>query len=144
MVRFSTCGRVTPHQNSSSIHFKQCKKSWNTRSHVTTDAITHAQRGVCAQGVARASIHLCCSPQDKMSGFDNNPFAAPVDVNPFQVNNYWFIMCSVMSEMSQVVCAANLFGRYGVAWVRRWDWQAFSQSDFTVRLTSQSERLWWR
>uniref|UniRef100_A0A8C2CM79 Secretory carrier-associated membrane protein n=1 Tax=Cyprinus carpio TaxID=7962 RepID=A0A8C2CM79_CYPCA len=83
-VRFNTCGRVTPHQNSSSNHFKQCKKSWNTRSHVTTDAITHAQRGVCAQGVARASIHLCCSPQDKMSGFDNNPFAAPVDVNPFQ------------------------------------------------------------
>ncbi|XP_048042294.1 secretory carrier membrane protein 2, like [Megalobrama amblycephala] len=33
--------------------------------------------------VHRAREHLC-QPRDNMSGFDSNPFAEPVDVNPFQ------------------------------------------------------------
>ncbi len=91
--------------------------------------------------VHRAPVHLCCLPQDNMSGFENNPFAEPVDVNPFQVNIYLFIMSSVICKMLKVVCAANLFDRFvwfSVTGVMRLDWQAFDQSRFTVRLASQS------
>lgn len=49
-----------------------------------------------------------------MSGFDNNPFAEPVDVNPFQVNIYLFIMSSVICKMLKLyapqTCLVGLLG----------------------------------
>lgn len=33
-----------------------------------------------------------------MSGFDNNPFADPMDVNPFQVSVGWFLPANRVSE----------------------------------------------